>query len=535
MEQLGGRIAWLAPPLLFLIAFFAIPLVYLAGYALGLSDSRGLLVLLSEIAESPYHRQRIFFTYEQAILSTCLTLVLALPVSYLFATRRVPMRAGLQALLIVPFVMPALVVALAFESFLGRNGLASQALGIDALGRLGPLGAILLAHAFYNVGLVTRLVGSFWERVPTELLDSARSLGARRHQAFLRVLLPLGMPAILSAAALVFLFCASSFSLILILGEGRGTIETLIAEEATGFSPSYDLAAALGLLQLLTTLVALALYVGFERRAATWFRTRLEPAREPMPAWGWPFLVAPLALVAGPLLSLVHAALRYGGRYTLDAFRLLADDRYPLGAYGSAAVFINSLRFGLLTVAVAVPLAFSLAAGFRAARARFPLGSSAVLIGLGFLLAFDGTPFSDLRASPLRIGLAHTLVAFPFASRILGPSMASLDPNLRAAARTLGADRLQTLLRIDLPLLRPALAAAAVFAFAASLGEFGATFLLRRPEFTTIPLAIYDSYGRPGEIHRGQAEALSVLLLIVAFLSFLLIERARFRQRRPSP
>jgi thiamine transport system permease protein len=155
-----------------------------------------------------------------------------------------------------------------------------------------------------------------------------------------------------------------------------------------------------------------------------------------------------------------------------------------------------------------------------------PLGTSAVTLGLGFIVALDHPPL-DLRASPVLIPLAHTLVAFPFVVRSLTPSLRSIRPRLRQAAAIMGASPWQVLRQVDLPLVGRALLVAATFAFSISMGEFGATALLYRPEFPTIPIAIYSLISQPGPLHYGQALALSTILMLVTGAGMLAIERFR--------
>jgi thiamine transport system permease protein len=158
-----------------------------------------------------------------------------------------------------------------------------------------------------------------------------------------------------------------------------------------------------------------------------------------------------------------------------------------------------------------------------------PLGTSAVTLGLGFIIALD-TPPLDLRASPLLVPLAHTLVALPFVVRSLAPALRSIRPRLRQAAAMLGAAPAQVLRYMDLPLVGRAILAAALFAFAISVGEFGATALIARPEFPTIPVLIYRLLAQPGALTYGQAMALSTILMLFTAGGMLLIERLRIAE-----
>jgi thiamine transport system permease protein len=155
-----------------------------------------------------------------------------------------------------------------------------------------------------------------------------------------------------------------------------------------------------------------------------------------------------------------------------------------------------------------------------------PLGTSAVTLGLGFIVALRQPPL-DLRSSPMLVPMAHTLVAFPFVIRSLTPALRSIQPRLRQAAAVLGATQRQILRYIDFPLVGRAVLVAATFAFTISLGEFGATALIARPEYPTVPLAIYRLLAQPGAVNYGQAMALSTILMLVCGAGMLAIERFR--------
>ena len=128
---------------------------------------------------------------------------------------------------------------------------------------------------------------------------------------------------------------------------------------------------------------------------------------------------------------------------------------------------------------------------------------------------------------PLLVPLAHTLVALPFVIRILQPAIASIPERLRQAAAALGASPFGVWQSVDWPILRRASLSAATFAFTISLGEFGATSLLSRPEYPTLPIAIYRFLSQPGGSNYGQAMAMASLLMVLAFMGILLLEKLR--------
>jgi len=254
------------------------------------------------------------------------------------------------------------------------------------------------------------------------------------------------------------------------------------------------------------------------------------------------------------LLTLPLAALAVRSVTRLEPNRGEQTVRSPgltLDFYRALEVNSNeSIFFAPPTTAMAVSLGYALATmilalalGFPAALAlsrdetspisqgldamlMLPLGTSAVTLGLGFIVALDQPPL-DLRSSWLLVPLAHTLVAFPFVVRNLTPALRSIRPRMRQAAAVLGASPREVIRYIDIPMIGRSILVAATFAFTISLGEFGATSLIARPQYPTIPIAIYRLISRPGELNYGQALALSTILMLVAGAGMLLINRLR--------
>jgi thiamine transport system permease protein len=243
-------------------------------------------------------------------------------------------------------------------------------------------------------------------------------------------------------------------------------------------------------------------------------------------------LIVVTALTLAPLVALIERSFDTANGYSLTYYRLLDDNVRGQALFVPPIEAVrNSLVYALATVLVAVPI--GTLAGYGATRARstfaeamvqVPLGVSAVTLGLGFLVAFDSPPL-DLRASPALIVFAHSLVAIPFVSRTVSARLRSMDPRLRDASAVLGASPLRTFLSVELPLLSGAVGVGAVVAFATSMGEFGATLLIARPEYPTIPVAIFRYLGQPGALNYGQALAMSTILMAVTAGAFLLVGR----------
>jgi thiamine transport system permease protein len=469
----------------------------------------------------------------QAAVSTLLTLIIAMPAAYVFARFDFAGKSLARALITVPFVLPTVVVGTAFVALLGPT---------SPLDLRNTIWAILLAHVFFNYAVVVRTVGTLWERIDPAIEDAARVLGASRFRTFTRVTLPLLRPAIVASASIVFLFTFTSFGVILILGGlQHSTLEVEVWRQTTVFL-DLPVAAALAIIQLIGVGVVLFLYGRHSRHSSIQFRVRSTRATAHRPeTWSERTLVASVlgftALFLGlPLFVLVRRSLQSGEAFGFSNYAALFEN--PTGS----ALFIppgralaNSLQFavtatllalviGLLAAAVVAYRRGPLARGFDALL-MLPLGTSAVTIGFGLLVALD-EPI-DLRASVWLIPIAHALVAIPFVVRTTAPLMQSVRSSLREAAAVLGAPPTTAWRVIDLPIITRAALVGAAFAFAISLGEFGATAFLVRPVTGTMPTAIYRLLGVPGPSAFGQAMAMSTVLMVVTAVAVMLIERLR--------
>lgn len=537
-------------PLLFLAVFYFYPLGMILRLSLAPEGRLDLSPFIT-IASSAYFRDVIWFSTWQALLSTGLTLAAALPAAYLFARYEFRGKTLLRALATIPFVMPTVVVAAAFGALLGPRGAANAALqgvfGFDQppIRLQQTLALVLVAHVFYNYTLVLRIVGGFWANLDPQIEQAAAVLGARRLRIFREITLPLLLPALGSAALLIFIFTFSAFGTILLLGGPRfATVEVEIYNQALTFR-NMPLAAALSLIQIAATLAVTALYTRLQRGSAVPLQLRPQATIQHQPhglrarSLQAGVVLSILLLLVMPLLALSFRSLTIGDGVDLRPYTALLER--PRRAFFSVPP-IEAIRNSLLFAGAAVilSLAIGLPAAYLLARRRghlqalldplfmLPLGTSAVTLGFGYIVTFDEPPL-NLRASPLLVPLAHTLIALPFVVRALLPVLRSIDPRLHEAAAMLGASPLRALREIDLPILARGLAVAAIFAFTVSMGEFGATLLVSRPEYPTMPVVIFRFLGQPGLLNYGQALAMSTLLMLVTAAGFILIERLRYR------
>lgn len=505
-------------PVLFLTVMVAWPIYSVMKRSLADSGPADVLEVLSRGSVG----RVLLFTIWQALASAGLTLLVGLPIAHALSRYRFRGRAALRAFVVIPFVLPTVVVAAAFDAVFERFAIPADR----------TIWAVLLAHVFFNVAVVVRVVGGYWARVDRRQLEVAATLGASPLRVWFSITLRQLGPVLAGSFLLVFLFSFTSFGVIRILGGlRRATVETEIYRYAIS-RQEFDVAAILAGLQIVVVLVLSVLAAGFQRRHASVQQGNSRPVpvntgRRRVHLGGVLVLVA--VVLGAPIVVLVEQSLQVGSGYGFDNYRLLTE-RVNLLPVSAAAALQRSVLFALIAAAVAAGV--GLAASFVIERggvvgraletlALLPLGISAVTLGFGYLL---GLTLFDLRRSTWLVPVAHAVIGLPFVLAAVLPALRSINPRVREAAATLGASPAVVRRTVDWPLIRRALTTGAGFAAAVSLGEFGATSFLGRGQDTfTAPLAVFRLLSNPGQQLRGQALALSVIIgVLVAGLAALI-------------
>jgi thiamine transport system permease protein len=536
----------------FLAIFFFYPLLRILWLGMDWSGLQSGWEQISKLTIST-----TWFTIYQAILSTLLTLLIGLPGAYLFSHYEFPGKKILKALTAVPFMLPTIVVAVGFNALLGPRGWVNvvlmNLLHLETVPFpfVHTLGAILLAHVFYNTTIVLRLVGNAWANLDPRLGQAAATLGAKPSEVFWKVNLKSLRPAILASAMLVFLFDFTSFGVILLLGGPQfASLEVEIFIQSMQML-NLPIAAILSIVQISCTLIFSVLYSRIAAKINVSSKPHVNPAHKATSRSSKIFVSGMLILMialfvlpmaALPLRSIVSFDPAMGQRVnwsaglTLDYYReLFINQSGSLFYVAPIQALRNSVVYAGLTVLISLVLGFPIASVLarpgRLERAldpflMLPLGASAVTLGLGYIITFNQPPL-NLLTSPWLVPIAHSTIALPFVIRSLQPALAAIPDEYRMAASVMGASPLRAWFAVNWPLVRRATLAAGTFAFTVSLGEFGATSMLARPEYPTLPLAIYRFLSQPGGLNYGQAMAMASLLMLVATMAILLIERMR--------
>ncbi|MFB8268511.1 ABC transporter permease [Streptomyces sp. NPDC055955] len=528
----------MAVPVAFFAVFFAYPVAAIVSRGLK-AGGHWQFGRITDVLGQPDIQHVLWFTTWQAFASTVLTLLIALPGAYVFARFEFRGKQVLRAAVTVPFVLPTVVVGTAFLALVGRGGLLDGLWGV----RLDTtVWAILLAHVFFNYAVVVRTVGGLWSQLDPRQEEAARMLGASRWTAWRKVTLPALGPAVAAAALMVFLFAFTSFGVVQILG--GPTFSTLEVEIYRQTAQIFDLstAAVLTIVQFAAVGIILAVHAWSVRRQESALRLvdAAHTARRPRGPGQWALLAGVVATVAVlillPLGVLIQRSFEGPDGFGFSYYTALTSSDSGAFLVPPIEAIGNSLTYALAATALAVVIGGLAAAALTRRAGRLvrgfdallmlPLGVSAVTVGFGFLITLDKPPL-DLRGTWILVPLAQALVGVPFVVRTMLPVLRAVDGRLREAAAVLGASPLRAWREVDLPMVRRALLIAAGFAFAVSLGEFGATVFIARPDHPTLPVAVARLLGRAGDLNYGQAMALSTILMVVCAVSLLLLERIR--------
>jgi thiamine transport system permease protein len=446
-----------------------------------------------------------------------MTLVVGLAPAYIVARFNFRGRQLLLGLITALFVLPTVVMGAAFLALL-PDGMNQS------------IAAVIAAHVVFNLAVVVRTVGPLWEQLPSDMEGAAATLGASPWRVFTMITLPLIRPALVAASSIVFIFTFTSFGVVRVIGAaGTRTLEVEVWRQAIQLG-DIRTAVVLSILQM----VMLAAVVMCSSRAQRRYSQPLglEPSARRMPQRGSERRQVALigftsfAVCGAPLFALAARSFSTPSGWSIAAWTQLGRTEVrpgirlgidPLDAVRNSVE--NALWATLFAVVIGALASLAIAAARNTGRfldvgMMLPVGTSAVTIGFGMLITFDQAPY-DWRAEWWLVPIGHALVAVPFVVRATVGVLRSVDPQLHAAAATLGASPTRAWRTVVVPFLWRPLTVGATLAAAISLGEFGATSFLSRSDSETVPIAIEQLLGRTGSLLQAQGYAMATVLAVV--------------------
>jgi len=501
---------WLAiAPIFFIFAFIVAPVLNIFVSSL---QFESLNLLRTEAI-----RNVVWFTTWQSLVSTALALTVALPLAFVTANFKFKAQRLTTSLISMPFILPSIVVGVAFLQILPDNFHRTAF-------------ALILAHVYFNFGFASRLISARWLQIHPHLDDAARTLGASPLKLFRTLTLPLLSKAITNAALIVFTLCFTSYGVVRVLGgPSRSTLETEIYFRAMQLG---DVSGAMLLSALQLVIIAL-LFVVTTKASSKKFEQSTRPTisrQKSLQTRKQKVIAATIISIATlfaivPVLAIALKSINTNSRFTTTAWRTvftspeIAQSITKTLIYAVIAITLATLLGLLSACSVAYNNNFRLISGLT----TLPIVISAVSIGLGIIITFDTKPF-DWRGTQFMLPLAHALVALPLVMRIISPVLQAIPDSLRQASSVLGASPCQTWLNIDFKIIRRAVISAAAVSATVSIGEFGASSFLARRGAETLPVMISRLLSRPGDSLQSQAFALATLLAIFSLITIFVID-----------
>ena len=531
-------------PLLILILVFFLPLYQNLRMAF-IFEGSFTIERVEECFQSAYNRQILLFTLKQAALSSLFSILFALPGAYLFSNYRFTLRKLILSISNLCFFLPSILVVLGFVIFYGNSGVLNTLLmkvmktSEPPLKILYSFKAIILAHIFLNFPIALSLITDTWSHLSKNQENASLSMGASGLETFIRVTLPRILPVILSAALLIFLFCFTSFSIILVLGGGPQftTIEVEIYR-LNNIVLDQEKAAALSVYSFTMNLICLTIYLLFSSLFKNKEKNRLSRLRRPTSRITYLaitlYILLMLIFFFSPLVSIVWRSFystsqRYGTGYTTRAYRELFGLESSIALANTLDAIMNSIQIAILSACVSTIISICLALWISKRRkggifellSMLPMAISSVTLGLGYSILRANISEDSILSGPVLVILAHTVIILPFCLRTLLPVLRSQNENKLNAAYTMGSGVMKASFDIEIPTIKSSIIRAFIFAFALSMGEVNATLTLARGKVSTLPLQIYrliNSY------NYQSACAVGTILITITFIVFLLCE-----------
>ncbi len=470
------------------------------------------------------------FTFLQALLSTLLSLMGGLLLARsLFRRGAFAGRVWLERLMLLPMVLPQIVVVLGFLAVWGRQGWIRHLIylaGVDTDVSIYGLTGILMAHAFYNVPLAARLLLARLEGVPGEYWRLAAQLGMPPLRVFTLVEWPAMRTVLPGVGVLIFMLCATSFTVVLILGGGPAatTLEVAIYQALRfDFMPERAMVLSLLQLMLMAAVHIILRYFGAPEQgeAGSFRRDVRHPFAYRAGARVWDVAVITMAAL---YLILPLAAVIIDGVAAFSTTVLLREEVMD-AVLTSLSVSVAAAHFALFVVFLMLaylhhPRGILPDDGwtrFSDAIASLVLVVPVVTLAAGWfllLLVFDAV---ELMA-PVVVIVLNAIMVLPFVWRVLNPAARMVqDRNGRLTVQLAMGWRARVRL-VDWPLLKKAVGLAIALAMAMSVGDLGSIALFGSESFHTLPWLIYRALG---SYRSDEAASLSLLLLIMVggFLS----------------
>lgn len=520
----------ISPILIFLLVFFYWPLSEILKIALS-NDPEAWYSLISDSLFLKF----LLFTLSQTLLAVSFSLLFGLSIGYLLAKKNPYFSDILRSAITVPFLFPPLAILLGFVVIFGRNGIANEIFSNLIVFDPFTFWGIVAAHVLYNISVIARISEAAFSSESDSHHVVAKTLGASSWLRFKTITYPHIKPSVESGILLVALYSFNSFAIVLVLGEVKlQTLEVMIYRQSL-IRLDYQTSSMLVLIQLGFNLLIIMIYTRRVKYNSIPSSPKIEEkASGRKNIWSTVILLSLIIISWLPVIILVRTVIREFKSIPEFIKNDLFSGGYDrLLGTSSLRVLLNTLFFGLIVATIALIFALMMVFAFELLKDPsvgerlslpviiLPMGTSAITLSLGILLTHGQfNYFSELVW--VYIISAQLIAALPFTTRIIFSSWKQVPKDLILVSKTLGANNWQTFENVIFPFMKSALLVSFLFAFAISVGEFGATFFLSRGEWVTLSLAIHKMFNTRNIL---LPNFYALILIATAFLSFFIIEK----------
>ena len=497
----------------FLAVFLFIPILYVFRGAFWINGEFNLFYF-SLMFQDAFYVESILNSIQIGVATTIVTSLISVPLAYLMVRYNFRGKRLLQAVLLVPLVMPPFVGAIGMKQLFARYGSVNLLLmqlnliqkPIDWFGG-GFLGVILLESLHLYPYLYLNVSASLANIDPT-LEEQAENFGASGFRLFRTVTFPLMLPGFIAGAIIVFVWAFTDLGTPLIF-EFRRVVPPIIYDMSKDLQVN-PMGYALTVLTLVISIVFVlaARRYGSRRSYEMMGRGHIVPRVREISGWRLPLVygVIGIAVFAAmlPQISVVLTSL------SEQWFMTVLPEAYTTKYYEIAVThpvtttgILNSLKYSVVSTAIDVLLGVLI--GYLLARRKFPgkdiLDSTAMLplaipgivIAFGYLSAFTGTFLDPFYDPTLLLIISYSVRRLPYSARAAYAGFQQTSVSLEEASLSVGASPVRTLLSITAPLIMANVIAGGIMSFSAAMMEVSDSMMLAGTEnFYPISKSIYS-------------------------------------------
>ena len=487
----------------------------------------------------PYYFRTLINSFKVAIAACVLSLILGVPLAYLYNMYEIKGRKTLQMLIILSSMSAPFIGAYAWVKLLGRAGVITKFIkaitGITIPSIYGFNG-ILLVLSLKLFPLVFLYVSGALKNVDNSLLEASANMGISGAKRFFKVVLPLCMPSILAATLMVFMRAIADFGTPLMIGEGYTTFPVIIYNEYVGeVGTNHNFASAIAVLAILITLGFFLIQRYLTNRNSFSMsamhhieRTKAKPVMNiliHLYAYG---LVA-IALL--PQVYLIYLSFRKtnpGGEvfqpgFSLDSYRYVFD-RMGNTIWNTIRICGSAL---ILIIALAVLISYLTVRRRNVLNAcidtlsMVPYIIPGAVVGISLILAFNN-PVLPLVGTATIMIVSMCIRRIPYTIRSSVAILAQIPLSIDEAAESLGAGKVKTLLKVTLPMMFSGVFAGAVMSWVTLITELSSSLLLYSFRTQTLNVAVYKAVGNGTD---GRACALATIVTVFTVISLLIFNK----------